>query len=349
MNKKLTIEEKVCQKLILGCNSSNIDLIVELIEKYAIGGVILYRRNYSSYEEMVDVINKLKIANRNNKVPLFISIDQEGGRVNRLPSEFEKLRNVYDMSKNDKKLIYQNGLITGEILSSLGINMNLAPVLDIYNDSSKVLYKRCFYGNVSACGIEYINGLKEHNVIATPKHFPGHGISRIDSHLIAPYIWNKKKLDIHMKPFMDVINNGIDSLMVSHLMIRGMSGLVSASISNNFIKKHIREKYNYNGLIITDEIGMILRGRLFLFNILKKAILSDGDLILMKVSGKDKKVIDKIISFVKKSNSEDIIDKSVERILSVKGKYKINDDMVNKDINITKINKEIEKINKMCL
>lgn len=349
MNKKLTIEEKICQKLIIGCNSSNVDLIVEMIENYAVGGVILYKKNYSSYEEMVNVINKLKKANRKNKIPLFISIDQEGGRVNRLPSSFERLLNVYDMSKKDKKLIYKNGFITGEILSSLGINMNFAPVIDIYNDSSKALYKRCFYEDVSDCGIEYIKGLKKHNVIASPKHFPGHGISRIDSHLIVPYIFNNKLIDKHMKPFEDVISFGIDSLMVGHLMIRGMTGFVSASISNNFIKKYIREKYNYNGLIITDEIGMISRNGLFLSNILKRAILSDGDLVLIKVNKKNIKIIDKVISYVSKSNNLDVIDKSVERILSVKEKYNINDNIVNKDIDINKINKEIEKINKMSL
>jgi hypothetical protein len=81
--------------------------------------------------------------------------------------------------------------------------MNLAPVIDIYNDSSKVLYKRCFYDDVSDCGIEYINGLKEQNIIATPKHFPGHGISRFDSHLMVPYIWNKK-IEIHNQSDQDL-------------------------------------------------------------------------------------------------------------------------------------------------
>lgn len=350
MNKKLTLEEKVCQKLIIGCNSSNVDLLVEMIEKYHIGGVILYKKNYNSYEEMVDVINRLKKANRNNKVPLFISIDQEGGRVNRLPSEFERILNIYDMSKKDKKLIYENGLITGKILSSLGINMNFAPVLDIYNNSSKVLYKRCFYDCVSSCGIEYVNGLKKHNIIAAPKHFPGHGVSKVDSHLMIPFVWNKKLIDEHIKPFEEVIESGIDSLMIGHLMIRGMTGLCSASICNNFIKKYIRDKYNYNGLIITDEIGMLSRCGLFLNDILKKAILSDGDLVLLKVNQKNIKTINKVISFVKNNNKNiSNIDKSVNRILKMKEKYNINDDIIIKDKNIFKVNKEIEKINKLCL
>ena len=347
--KKLTLEEKIGQKLILGCNSSDVDLLVEMIKKYHIGGVILYKKNYSSYEEMVDVINRLKTANKDNKIPLFISIDQEGGRVNRLPSEFEKILNIYDMSKKDKKLVYENGLITGKILSSLGINMNLAPVIDLYNNSSKVLYKRCFYENTSDCGIEYINGLKKYNIIATPKHFPGHGVSRMDSHLLIPYIWSKKLVNEHMKPFEEIINGGIDSLMVGHLMIRGMSGLSSTSISHSFIKKYIRDKYNYQGLIVTDEVGMLSRGGLFLGHILKKAILSDGDLILLKVNQNNKKIIDKVISCV--SGSKDVInvDKSVNRILKIKDKYNINDELVIEDKNIFKVNREIEKINKLSL
>ena len=350
MNKKLTLEEKVCQKLVLGCNSTDVDLLISMIEKYSIGGVILYKKNYNSYEEMVDVINKIKNANKNNKIPLFISIDQEGGRVNRLPSEFNRFLNNYEMSKKNKKLMYKNGLITGEILSSLGINMNLAPVIDIYNNSSKVLYNRCFYDDVSGCGIEYINGLKQNNIVATPKHFPGHGVSRVDSHLFVPCIWNNKLIDEHMEPFENVINEGIDCLMVGHLIIRGMTGFCSASISSSFIKKYIRDKYNYNGLIITDEIGMLSRGGLFLYNNLKKSILTDGDLILLKINKNNIKVIDRVVSFAKKnSDAMILVDKSVSRILKVKEKYNINDDVVIKDKNVFKINDEIEKINKLCL
>ena len=111
--KELSLEEKIGQKFIFGINSNNIDEIVKLIEKYHIGGVILYKKNYSNYDEMLSVIKRLKEANRNNKIPLFIAIDQEGGRVNRMPLEIKNIKNMYDLSKVDEKLVYDSGMITG--------------------------------------------------------------------------------------------------------------------------------------------------------------------------------------------------------------------------------------------
>ncbi len=190
---KLSLDEKIGQKFMFGVTSSNIDVIIKLIKEYHIGGVILYKKNYSNYDEMLEVIKKLKKANKGNKIPLFISIDQEGGRVNRMPFEIDKVVNVYDMSKKDMKLIEQNGKVTGELLSSLGINMNFAPVLDIYEDNgSKILFNRCFYGNeedVYKCGKLYIKGLNKNNVISVMKHFPGHGVSMLDSHFFTPYVF----------------------------------------------------------------------------------------------------------------------------------------------------------------
>ena len=80
----LSIKEKIGQRLMFGVNSDNIDLIVDLIRDYAIGGVILYKKNYRDYNDMISVIKRLKEANQENKIPLFIAIDQEGGRVNRM-------------------------------------------------------------------------------------------------------------------------------------------------------------------------------------------------------------------------------------------------------------------------
>ena len=91
----LSIREKIGQKFIVGVNSNNIDVLIDLIKKYYIGGVILYKKNYNNYDEMLSVIKKLKEANKDNKVPLFVAIDQEGGRVNRMPSEFNNLKNIY--------------------------------------------------------------------------------------------------------------------------------------------------------------------------------------------------------------------------------------------------------------
>jgi len=131
---------------MFGVNSDNIDLIVDLVRDYAIGGVILYKKNYRDYNDMISVIKRLKEANQENKIPLFIAIDQEGGRVNRMPSQFVNMKNIYDLSKNRSDLLYESANITGKLLSLSGINMNFAPVLDIYDENSKnnVLYRDAF-------------------------------------------------------------------------------------------------------------------------------------------------------------------------------------------------------------
>ena len=92
MLEKLTLEEKIGQMFMFGINSSNTEGILELIKNNQIGGVILYKKNYSSYSEMLTLINKLKDANKGNKIPLFVAVDEEGGRVNRMPSEIKNLK-----------------------------------------------------------------------------------------------------------------------------------------------------------------------------------------------------------------------------------------------------------------
>ncbi len=102
MLEKLSLEEKVGQMFMFGVNDRNTDGIIELIKKYKIGGVILYKRNYSDYNDMLNLIKRLREANKDNKVPLLIAIDEEGGRVNRMPKEFNNLKSIYRFSLSDK-------------------------------------------------------------------------------------------------------------------------------------------------------------------------------------------------------------------------------------------------------
>lgn len=349
---ELSVKEKIGQKFIFGVNNSNIDVIIYLIKNYYIGGVILYKNNYNSLDEMIEVINRLKNSNRENKIPLFIAIDQEGGRVNRLPSEINNIKNIYDMSKKDSSLIYKNGLITGKILSSLGINMNFAPVLDIYNNGS-VLYNRCFYGSyedINSVSMKYINGLEESRVISVCKHFPGHGVSKMDSHFVTPYVFNYRDvLNNHIKTFEYIINNGISALMVNHLIIRKLTRGLPASISGKFIKEYLRDKYKFDGVIITDEINMISNNFLYKYKCLKNLMFSFSDIILVKIKNGDRNVMDKYIELVS-SNSDYLVDldKSVERIIGLKKKFNVCDDLVVNSLDIDKINEEINVLNEMC-
>ena len=347
----LTIEEKIGQMLMFGTNSSNIEPICNLIKNYKIGGVILYKKNYSSYTEMLEVIKKLKDANKDNKLPLFIAIDQEGGVVNRLPNDIEQIKNIYDVSsKNDIDLIKKHADIISNILYNSGINMNFFPVLDIYNNSnSSVLSKRCFgdeIERVSLYGTIYMNEIKKNGIISVVKHFPGHGITKLDSHYFLPYVFNYKKvLNREIIPFENAINEGCDAIMVSHLIIRKLSGLLPCSISKKFITKYLRERYNYNGLVITDDLRMKLVDLIYGKISLKKAFLSGSDVILLKYKENDEKIFNMLYKYANSKNVIDNINECVLRIINIKERYKISNSVYFDNLEFDNINYDIKKFN----
>lgn len=358
---ELSLREKIGQKFIFGVYSENVDVIVDLIKECYIGGVILYKNNYKNYDEMLSVIKKFKDANKNNRIPLFIAIDQEGGRVNRMPSEFSNLKNIYDVSKMDDSLIDKYADITGKMLKESGINMNFAPVMDMYDGKSKVLYKRCFYGDIDDIyrfGKRYVNSMNNRGVIPVLKHYPGHGATTVDSHFFTPYVYDYKKvLEKHILPFDRIINDKdgtvVDALMVNHMVIRKLTVGIPASISSSFIDEYIRNRNNFDGLVITDEMNMLSRNIVYKFSYLKKMFLSDSDLILVKIKSKKEaiRLIDKYVKYVDDCDNKDVIrmiDNSVLRIVRIKDKYNINDGTEYEGSNIIEINKEIDKINKLC-
>lgn len=350
----LSLEEKIGQMCMVGINSNNIDALYRLIKDNKIGGVILYKKNYSSYDEMLDVIKKLKIANSANKIPLFISIDQEGGRVNRMPSEFNNIKNNYDLSSfGDIGLIRKSSDVTSRMLVDSGVNMCFGPVLDIYNGSNNnVLYNRCFSDRVdivSEYGSCYMRQMQHNNVISVVKHFPGHGSSSKDSHFLIPYVKNVDEIfSKHILPFENAIENGSDAIMVGHLVIKDITDGLPASISRKFIDEYLRKKYNYDGLVITDDIKMNAVNLLYKFSSFEKAFTSGSDIILFKYNNGDEKIINKIVDKIKKGiiDIKDI-NSSVDRILKIKSKYKILDDYSKLGCDVVRINKEIDKINNM--
>ena len=347
----LTIEEKIGQMLMFGTNSSNIEPICNLIKNYKIGGVILYKKNYSSYTEMLEVIKKLKDANKDNKLPLFIAIDQEGGVVNRLPNDIERIKNIYDVSsKNDIDLIKKHADIISNILYNSGININFYKFLYIYNNSnSSVLSKRCFgdkIERVSLYGTIYMNEIKKNGIISVVKHFPGHGITKLDSHYFLPYVFNYKKvLNREIIPFENAINEECDAIMVSHLIIIKLSGLLPCSISKKFITKYLRERYNYNGLVITDDLRMKLVDLIYGKISLKKAFLSGSDVILLKYKENDEKIFNMLYKYANSKNVIDNINECVLRIINIKERYKISNSVYFDNLEFDNINYDIKKFN----
>lgn len=351
----LSIEEKLGQMMMVGFEGNQInDRIKDLVLKYKVGGFILYKKNFDSYEQMLQIIKELKKLNLQNKIPLFISIDQEGGRVNRMPSEIKNLPSAYMLAQTgDVEIIKESAKITGEILYNSGINMNFAPVLDIKRFKSKhAIGDRCFSENkekVIEYGLETMKQLTANNVISVIKHFPGHGLTDKDTHLFLPVV--KKDMEEIEKedivPFKIAIEQGVDAIMVSHLIIKAMSKTLPASLSRKFIGKYIRKKLKFNGLVITDDLKMRAIRFVYGYKIaVRQAFTSGCDIVMFRFDRKDEK--NAIFQAYKMARTGQLkearLNRSVKRILKIKEKYNISDTEDFNGISIPSINERIQKI-----
>lgn len=352
--KELSLEEKIGQMLIMGLEDKEQKGIDNIIKKLKIGGIIIYKKNYNNYEQMLGLINNIKEMNVENKIPITISVDQEGGRVNRMPPEILNLKSATKFANSkDVELVKETGNIIGKMLSETGISMDYAPILDIRRFEEKhAIGDRCYGENkedVEKYAIEVMKKIQQNNVISVVKHFPGHGLTKKDSHFRIPKI--KEKIELlekeDMQPFEEAIKNGADAIMVGHLIIKDVDKKYPASLSKKVIQKYLIEKYNYNGLIITDDMKMMaIRLHYNMKKAVKRAILAGNDIVMMGLSYKKvDKIIKYIISQIKKGKiSEERINKSVEKILRIKEKYNITDEKAS-GFDIDKINEQIEKLN----
>lgn len=356
---ELSIQEKIGQMIIIGMDTNYItDRIKTMITKYKIGGIILYRKNFNTYAEMIKLIKQLKELNKSNKIPLFISIDQEGGRVNRMPKEIKNLPPASIIAKQGKmELVKESADITGEILAKSGYNLNFSPVLDIkrFGDSHAV-GDRCYGENredVTKYGIAVMKELQSKGVISVVKHFPGHGATKKDSHYMLPIIKesieNIERED--MFPFEEAIKNGADAILVGHLLIKNVTWMYPASLSRKFIIKYLRKKYKYNGVVLTDDLKM--RAIKFLYgtdNAVVKAFDAGNDIILFRFNQEEeRRAVEKIKNLVEKGKiKESRINRSVKRIIKLKQKYNLSDSQEIEGIDIDEINEKIENIREKC-
>lgn len=314
-------------------------------------GVLLYKKDYKNYQELNQLINRLRTLGRQNKIPLFIAIDQEGGRVNRMPDEFQNLPPASELAREN--LVEEASKVTAKMLKETGFNFNLAPVLDIKRfKNNQAIGDRAFSSSVevvSKCGITYINKMKEYNIVPVIKHYPGHGATKKDSHLTLPKIeeTNKNLEKEDLVPFKKAMENGADALLVGHLRIKNITHGYPASMSKSFVRKYIRKKHRFNGIVITDDIRMKAVRLIYgTKRALIKAFEAGNDIVLFKYNLGDEILIDKIIKEVKTGKINiSKINRSVRRILNVKEKYGIENEEIPYLENLPEdINMEINNI-----
>lgn len=328
----MTLEEKIGQMFIVGFEGYELDEnIKDLILNKQVGGIILFSKNISTVEQTRNIINELNELNNRNKAKLFISVDEEGGIVSRIPKDVGNFESAWSVgSTGDLDYAFEHGKAIGTALSNLGFNVDFAPVLDVNsNPSNPVIGVRAFSDDpyvVRDMATQVYNGLKAKGIIAVGKHFPGHGDTSIDSHEAVPVI-NKsieELQQLELIPFEYAINQGIPMIMTSHLLLPQLDSEEVASLSPKIINDLLREKLNFKGVTITDD--MVMGGVTENYTVeegIVKAIEAGQDMVILSGEYENQlAAINVVIETVNSGRiSEDSIDESVYRILSLKNEY----------------------------
>lgn len=274
---KMTLEEKIGQMFLV--NLEQLDKsegnyfefrqftknMADTLEKYPVGGIILFARNIESIEQTKTLIAD---AQKNTKVPLFISVDEEGGSVARIgnnsnmhTTSFPAMEEIGEM--NDEDYVYNMGATIGKEIKELGFNLDFAPVADVKtNEYNTEIGDRAFGSDtklVSKMVKQVVYGLQDQNVSATLKHFPGHGSVSGDSHT-SPVNADTDLLGLRsteFKPFKAGIDAGVDFVMISHISISKVTeNTVPATMSELVIQNMLRQELGFSGIIITDAMDM---------------------------------------------------------------------------------------------
>lgn len=343
---KMTIEEKIAQMLVVYYSKDEVDSTLKnVFTTNTPGGFILMKDNITTYEKTKKFVDNLKNL---SDVPLIISIDQEGGNVQRLKAITDKdatnIPYMYNVGlKNDTKLTYKIGKVIAEELRTIGVNVDYAPVLDIYsNPNNTVIGKRSFGKTkeiVSNHSIELAKGLMDNKVVPTYKHFPGHGDTAVDSHVGLPII-NKTYDELkkeELVPFINAINNDAKIIMVGHLALPKITGdNTPATLSKKIVTDILKNDLGYKGLVITDGLNMgALTKNYTDEQIYVGAINAGCDLLLMPNGSK------KAIEIIKNNIDEKRIDESVRKILIFKYTYLDEDNTLDESYLGSKEHKDI--------
>ena len=225
---KMTIDEKIGQMVIAGFDGTETsENVKNLVEKYKIGGLILFKKNIKTPGQLLSLINSIKMLNQNNKLPLFFSVDEEGGSLTRMPDDLKKLPTNEKVGLiNNEDFSYNIGSIIAQEVKCFGFNLDFAPVLDINsNPKNPVIGIRSFGPDknlVSKLGVATMKGIQSQNVIPVVKHFPGHGDTSVDSHFALPVVNHdlERLKNFELVPFENAIENDADAVMVAHILLK---------------------------------------------------------------------------------------------------------------------------------
>ena len=338
----MSLKEKIGQMIMIDYRDT-LEMNVELddiLNKYSPGGFILFKSNIQNYNQTKKLLSDIK---QSSDIPVMVSADQEGGRVQRLDERvgFDTIPPMGEIgiTMNEEE-VFNLGKKMGEELKNIGVDMDMAPVLDVFsNPENRVIADRAFGTNsdiVKRLAMALSKGLQEEKIIPVGKHFPGHGDTLKDSHVDLPII--TKDLEelkrLELVPFVEAIDKKIPGLMIGHLAVPKITGDNNpASLSKVMINDLLRKDLGYEGLVMPDSLKMkALSNHFTNKEIYLRCIGSGNDIMLMpqNINEAFNTIYDAVNDGVIK---EEQINNSVYRILSTKFDIGFFDKELNEFIN----------------
>lgn len=334
-----SLDIKIGQMILVGVAEQKLDsssIILQEIKDGKIGGIILFEKNITpnnSYINLKQITYQLQNA---ATIPLFIAIDQEGGRVNRLKTKYQFPKSVTSeylgsLDNVDSTKFY--GEITASTLAGLGFNVNFAPVVDLsINPDNPIItkYGRAFSADARLTAKHasiIVEQHRKYGVVTALKHFPGHGSSKADTHLgiadVTEY-WQEEEL----QPYQIMIDNGkIDAVMTAHIVNKkldkkGNPGTLSKKVINDLL----REKMGHQGVVFTDDLQMHAITKHFGFEkSIELTIKAGVDVMIFSnnIQGSEDRTVDAVYKVVKRlledgEITEERINLSYQRIMKLK-------------------------------
>lgn len=258
----LTPDERIAQLFMVAAysnkNAAHEAQISDLIKKYNIGGLIFMQ---GGPKRQIRLVNKYQ---SEAKTPLLLAIDGEWSISMRLDSSLRYPRQMMMGAIKDDRLIYEFGKQVAKECKAVGIQVNFAPVIDVNNNPNNPVINSRSFGedkyNVARKGLMYVKGMQDNDVLATGKHFPGHGDTDTDSHKTLPIINHSyKRIDsLELFPFKELINQGMGAVMVAHLYIPAIDSTANraTTLSPKVVTGLLKDSLGFEGLIFTDALNM---------------------------------------------------------------------------------------------
>ena len=258
----MTIRDTVGQLLMVGFPGTDLSGgFLDWLQECRPGGVILFSRNLVDPEQVARLTNALQEHAPNP--PLLIAIDEEGGGVSRLPRSFTTFPAASRVAScHSPDAVYGAAGVTARELRAVGINMNLAPVLDVNSNPANPIIGDRAYGTrpeqVCTHGLAVMQGLEDNGIIPCGKHFPGHGDTVTDSHHVLPVVEaDRARLDaVELESFRRAISRGVPVIMTAHVRYPALDAGAPATLSQSILTDLLRNELGFEGVTLTDDMEM---------------------------------------------------------------------------------------------